>query len=301
MGASIGSSAVSAIMRSFILFLSPAGFLFRPSNRKILVMAKTLKELAFLRDLYVDVEWTLRFTELVDKHLGFSDDGLILYLNAGTGNHAIAIGRKIGRHAELHAVCEDAEVLKIARDKGVATNSRVEFSRKKFEKNTFDAVLTDASFVEPASLTKFVAGAAGLAEKGAKVAFFMPTAGSFGEVHSLLWEVFFNADPDGHGQAAEALVSEIPTIADVEEMARNAGLTGITTQTALELFEFKNGAEFIASPFVENFLMPTWLRSVKPQGRSAAKKKLASLIDTEDGDLTFRFTVKATLVVGEKS
>lgn len=263
-------------------------------------MAKTLKELAFLRDLYVDGEWTLRFTDLVDKHLGFSDDAMILYLNAGTGNHAIEIGRKIGKDAELHAVCEDAELMKIARDKGAATKSPVEFSMKEFDPESFGAVLADASFVEPSALGEFIRDTVNLAEKGAKVAFFTPTSGSFGEVYSLLWEVFFKADLGEHGHAAEDLITEIPTVAAVEETARNAGLTGITTHTAIEMFEFKNGAEFIASPLVENFLMPNWLRSVREKDREKATKSLAALVDAEDGDLSFRFTVKATLVVGEK-
>ena len=53
-------------------------------------MAKTQKELAFLRDLYIEDAWTHRFTELVDKHLKLDDSENLLYINAGTGNHAFA-------------------------------------------------------------------------------------------------------------------------------------------------------------------------------------------------------------------
>ena len=34
-------------------------------------MAKTPKELAFLRDLYISGDWTRRFTDLIDKNFDF--------------------------------------------------------------------------------------------------------------------------------------------------------------------------------------------------------------------------------------
>ena len=58
-------------------------------------MAKTQKELAFLRDLYIDDDWTKRFTDLVDKYVEFSNEENILYINAGTGNHAFALREKV--------------------------------------------------------------------------------------------------------------------------------------------------------------------------------------------------------------
>ena len=41
-------------------------------------MAKTQRELAFLRDLYVQNEWTRRFNELADKHLDLSESENLL-------------------------------------------------------------------------------------------------------------------------------------------------------------------------------------------------------------------------------
>jgi hypothetical protein len=48
-------------------------------------MAKTERELAFLRDFEITDTWTSRFTELFDKHVAFKDARDILYINAGTG------------------------------------------------------------------------------------------------------------------------------------------------------------------------------------------------------------------------
>ena len=263
-------------------------------------MTKTQKELAFLRDLYVDTEWTQRFTDLVDKHLGFADERRFLYINAGTGNHVIALRKKMDRDAEVWATCENEDILTIARDKAAAIKAEIDFACDRFEDESFNAVLADASFVRPDALQKFVDEAARVAEPGSKVAFFTVGAGSFGEIFSLLWEVFFNEDLGEHGGTAEHLISELPTVSQIEETARKAGLENIEAHTQSEIFEYQNGTEFVAAPLVADFLLPIWLKSLNEKEKKRATKKLAELVDAEDGSLTFRFSVKATLVVGEK-
>ena len=58
-------------------------------------MAKTQKELAYLQELYVERVWTRRFTDLIDKYFNFDDAENLLYLNAGTGDHAFALRERI--------------------------------------------------------------------------------------------------------------------------------------------------------------------------------------------------------------
>lgn len=264
-------------------------------------MSKTQKELAFLRDLYVDEEWTRRFTDLVDRHIGFSsDERKFLYINAGTGSHALALREKIGKDTAVFATSEDEDILNIARDKAKAVRSDVDFSMIRFEDKTFDAVLADASFVRPADLKEFVEEAARVTESGGKIAFFTAAAGSFGEIFSLLWEVFFNEDLGEHGEAAEKLIREIPTVSQIEEFAENAGLKNLQTYSSNEIFEYENGAEFVNSPLVGDFLLPVWLERLDEKDKRRAIDELARLIDAEDGTLSFRFSVKATLITGEK-
>jgi ubiquinone/menaquinone biosynthesis C-methylase UbiE len=263
-------------------------------------MTKTQKELAFLRDLYVDNEWTLRFTDLVDKHIGFAKEEKLLYMNAGTGNHALALSKKLGKDAEFFATAENEDVLTIARDKAIAVRANIDFSMNNFEDESFSGVIADASFVRPGELQNFVSEAARVTETAGKVAFFTVSAGSFGEIFSLLWEVCFNEDLGEHGALSERLITELPTVSRIEEIAKNAGLENIETHTQNEIFEYQNGAEFVAAPLVADFLLPVWLKTLNKKDQSKATKQLAKLIDAEDQDLTFRFTVKATLVIGEK-
>ena len=263
-------------------------------------MAKTQKERAYLRDLYISDEWTKRFTDLVDKHVGLDDAENLLYLNAGTGNHCFQLRERLDDKIGMFAQCEDEDILHIARDKAAAVKADVDFSTIRFDDDAFDVVLADASFVKPNDVDELVNETVRVTKAGGKAAFFLPSSGSFGEIFSLLWEVLFNEDLGDHGHAAEAMVTEIPTVDRIEEIAAKAGLMNIETNIAREVFEFKNGSEFIASPLVSDFLLPDWLKTLSETENERVSAKLSELIDSEDGDLTFRFSVKATLVTGEK-
>ena len=264
-------------------------------------MAKTERELAFLRDFEITDNWTNRFTELLDKHVSFKEAKSILYINAGTGDHCIALREKADEATEMVATCENEELLSIARDKGSAVNAKVDFSRSDFDDSSFDAVIADASFTRPGAIEELVSEAARVARPGGEVAIVLPSSGSFGEIFSLLWEVLFNEDLGEHGHAAESMITEIPSLSRVEEMASRAGLTNVETQSANEIFEFENGAEFVRSPLVADFLLPVWLETLSEEEKERVYDKLAQLIDDEDGSLSFRFSVKATLVTGKKA
>ncbi|MFN6962398.1 MAG: class I SAM-dependent methyltransferase [Pyrinomonadaceae bacterium] len=264
-------------------------------------MAKTQKELAFLRDLYIADEWTRRFAELVDKHFEFGgEEQNLLYINAGTGAHAFELRDRLDKRTNIFAAVEDEDMLTIARDKAAAIKSDVEFSMTQFDTGSFDAVIGDASFVRPEALGEFFDETLRVAETGASVGVMTVTAGSFGEIFSLLWEVLFNEDLGDHGRAAEEMITELPSVSHVEQLARDAGMVNIVTHTANEVFEYDDGKALVNSPLVGDFLIPVWLRSLGEEDQARVIERLSKLVDEEDGSLSFRFSVKATLVTGEK-
>ena len=106
-------------------------------------MAKTERELAFVRDFDINESWTRRFADLIDKHVGFKDAENILYINAGTGDHCIAIREKTDDKIAMFATCENDELLRIARDKSVAVRADIEFPDDDPDDNSFDAVVVD--------------------------------------------------------------------------------------------------------------------------------------------------------------
>ena len=268
-------------------------------------MSKTEKELAFINDLFIAGDWTNRFTQLADKHIKFSDEGRMLYVNAGTGGHALELCTKLGKDAEIIAVCEDGELRQIAQAKAdlIEQNERdVEKADISFlselPDEKYEAVLANASFVRPDELPEFIEKIISLSS--GQIAVFLPTTRSFGEIFSFLWETLLNADLSEHGGKVEELISELPTVWQIEENLKKAGLKNVKSYTETEDFDFENGEDFINSPLMSDFLFPVWLRFLNDEEIERVKNNLAKLIDAEDGTLTFRFTVKVTLFVGEK-
>jgi hypothetical protein len=111
----------------------------------------------------------------------------------------------------------------------------------------------------------------------------------------------FNEDLGEHGAAAEKMIAQIPTVSRVDEIAGEAGLLNVKTESVREVFEYENGADFVASPLVADFLLPVWLEMLDEQEKERVTEALAQLIDSEDGTLTFRFSVKVALLTGEKA
>ena len=254
-----------------------------------------------MRELSIDEEWTRRFTDLIDKHFDFTDIDNLLYINASTGSHAFELGEKHEDKVDIFATAENEDMLHIARDKAAAIRSGVDFSMIRFEEDSFDAVIADASLVRPREYEAIIDEAVRTAKSGANIGVLSVTAGSFGEIFSLLWEVLFNEGLGDHGHVAEDMIAELPTVGQLEKTAKSAGMENVQSHTANEVFEFENGAEFVNSTLVSDFLLPDWLSSLGEEEKERVMGKLAELIDAEDGNLSFRFSVKATLVTGEKA
>lgn len=263
-----------------------------------MTIVKTPKELAFLRDLYVAPDWTQRFTDLFDANFKFSDDKEILYVNGGTGKHPLELREKLSVDSLLSAYSTDEESNVLAQAKADLLGAEIGFSDE-FPRETYDLVIADASFVPPDDLPEFLEEVIDLTDS--RATFFLPTAGSFGEIFSFLWESFLNADLLEKAIEIERLIMTIPTILRIESIAKGFGLSKLTTKTNSEVFEFENGTDFIRSPLVADFLLPAWLDFLDDDEIERVSKTLTRLIDDNAENLTFRFTVKATLFTGEKT
>ena len=230
--------------------------------RSNMTMAKTPKELAFLRDLYIAPDWTQRFTDLFDTNFKFSADKEILYVNGGTGKHPLELREKLSLDSRLSSYSTDQESNVLAQAKADLLEAEIRFSEE-FPRETYDLVIADASFVPPDDLTGFLNEVIDLADE--RAAFFLPTAGSFGEIFSILWESFLNADLLEKAAEVERLIATIPTISRIEEIANGFGLSKLKSTINSEVFEFENGTAFITSPLVADFLLPAWLGPGHPR------------------------------------
>ncbi len=264
-------------------------------------MSKTEKELAFLHDLYIAKDWTERFTGPIAKNLALPKKGRVLYVNSGTANHLMELREKLHRDVELIAVSENEHLEKIAQAKIDAMRVKIRFERlDELESESFDLILADLTFAKGKEFIAFLDEITFLTKKKGQVAFFLPTAGSFGEIFSLLWETFLGMDLIEKSGEIERIVAELPTISGIEEAGEFAGLANIQNHTAIEIFDYVNAAEFIESSLATDSLFPGWLDFMTEKERKKALKKLADVIDLDRGELTFRFSLKATFFTAEK-
>ena len=267
--------------------------------------SKSPKELAFLHDLYIATDWGERFATLVDEHIELPKDGHVIYVNAGAGGHALAVQ---GRGQKLRLLCvdENVECLELARAKAVVLRQETEFQREEptalsLSDHQFDLVLGDASLTPSTDLQRVLAEMVRVAKPGAKIAWWLPTASSFGEFFSIYWEALVRAGLEDRGGEVERLILDLPTISDTEDWAHKAGLESVTSSTAIEEFDYESGEQFLASPLITDFLLPKWLKPLPEDERDRVVSELAQIIDEERHSGEFLLTLKATLGVGKKS
>ncbi|MDQ3907129.1 MAG: methyltransferase domain-containing protein, partial [Acidobacteriota bacterium] len=271
-------------------------------------MSKTDKELAYLHDLYVAPDWGERFAELIDEHVELPKKARALYVASGTGGHALKIVERIGEDASLIGVDESEEQSELARAKAAASKlgARAAFRAGQlealdFEDDQFDLVIGDASMIAPERLPEMLAEMVRVAAHGATVALNLPTASSYGEFFSIYWEALAGAGREDDAPLVEELITRLPTIADVEQLAAREGLDDVRSWTQIEEFDFDTGEDFLASPLVRDFLMRGWLEPLGDEGaHEEVLGAVARLIDEERHDGDFSLSIKATLVVGQK-
>lgn len=266
---------------------------------------KSDKELAFLQDLFIAPDWGERFAELIDEHVKLPTEGRALYVAAGTGSHAMALQERAGSKLSLLCLDENQECIELAQAKATAMNEGTEFRLAQLDQldspdNHFNLVVGNASLVPHSKVRKMFSEMVRVAAPGATIAIALPTASSFGEFFSIYWEALHNSGLIDHESKVEQLITGLPTVFDVEQMAEAEGLTEIASWTRIEEFDYDSGEQFLGSPLVAEFLMREWLALVPESERADLFREISRLINEERHEAEFALSVKATLVVGQK-
>lgn len=267
---------------------------------------KTNKELAFLHELFVATDWGERFAELIDEHVKLPGEGRALYVASGTGGHAIALQERGGDALKFLCVDENEESLELAAAKAAALKLSTQFRQGNvdqllLEDNQFNLVVGDGSLVHSERILKMLAAMVRVAAPGATVALTLPTFSSFGEFFSIYWEALHNCGLLEHESDVENLISVLPSVSSVEEMAEQAGLEDIGSWTKIEEFDYASSEKFLSSPLITDFLMQIWLETLPPDSYEQVVKEIGRLINEERREAEFALSVKATLVVGKKA
>ena len=267
---------------------------------------KSDKELAFLHDLFIAPDWGERFAELIDEYVKLPKEGKALYVEAGTGGHAMALQERTGNKLDLLCVDENPECLELARAKATATHEQIGFDTARLDSlnlpdDQFDLVIGNASLVSRQRVRKMFSEMVRVAAPSGTIALTLPTASSFGEFFSIYWEALHNNGFLDHESDLEQLITELPTVSEIEQFAEDEGLTDVESWTRIEEFDFNSGEQFLSSPLVSEFLMHDWLALVPDERRAPLFKEISRLINEERHEAEFAFSVKATLVVGQKA
>lgn len=270
-----------------------------------MLVDKTAKELAFIKDLYIASDWGERFAQLFDENLKLINEGRMLYVEASTGGHALLIQKKLKGKAELFCVDESQEIIEIALAKALVLKKEINYHQAaidflQFEDNEFDLVIGDGSLIRPNRIANMLSEMVRVASQDSVVALALPTAGSFGEFFSIFWEALLNADLSEHDVVVESLISALLTVSDVEELAQDHGLINVTSSTKKEEFDFESGEAFLTSPLIADFLLPVWFESLPDETHESVRKEIVRVIDESRDNLEFDLSVKATLVSGTK-
>lgn len=267
---------------------------------------KSNKEIAFLQDLFIAPDWGERFAELIDEHVKLPAEGEVLYIGAGTGGHAMALYERAGDKVDLLCVDENPECVELARAKATATNEKITFNTTQFDQldlqdNRFDLVIGNASLVSRHRVRKMFSEIVRVAAPGATIALTLPTYSSFGEFFSIYWEALHNNGLLDQEPGVEQLITELPTVSDIEQLAEDEGLKNVESWTSIEEFDFESGEQFLGSPLVAEFLIHDWLALVPEDKRAQLVIEISRLINEERHEAEFALSVKATLVVGQKA
>lgn len=267
---------------------------------------KSNKELAFLHELFVATDWGERFAELIDEHVKLPKEGRALYIASGSGGHAIALQERSADDLKFLCVDENEECLDLARAKALVFKESTEFRQARVDQlnipdSQFDFVIGDGSLVHSQRVPGMLAEMARVAAPGARVALVLPTFSSFGEFFSIYWEALHNLGLANHESDVESLISILPSVSAVEEMAEQAGLDEVTSSTRIEEFDYDSGEKFLNSPLISDFLMKIWLETLPEESYEQVVEELARLINADRHEAEFALSVKATLVVGKKA
>jgi len=269
-----------------------------------MITQKSEKELAFLHDLFVATDWGERFATLIDEHVELPEKGRGLYLGCGTGGHAIAL-QECSEKLKFLCIDEHEEYVELARSKATAIKDAAEFREGRldqlpFADNEFDFVIGDASLLPSQKIPAMFSEMARVGTAGATVALILPTASSFGEFFSIYWEVLHNCGLLRHESNVENLITELPTVSEMEDLAERIGLEEVASWSRIEEFEFDSGEQFLNSPLISDFLLKRWLESIPEDSRECVQEAISGAVNEDRNEGEFTFSVKATLVRGRK-
>ena len=266
----------------------------------------TEKELAYRYDLLITPEWRDRFDSLVDAKVVLPAEGRFLDLNCGTGAYTLELAGRIRGKGDVLGLDPSEERIELARAKiAVLHLQNVSFDvvgaqGLPFEEGEFGAVIGDASMLPAGEIEGLLTEMVRVAKPDGRIVIKMATHGAFDEFFSIYWEALLRTDLEDHFSNVENLITQRPSVSEVETLAEQDGLKDVASWTVFEELRYESGEQFLNSPLIADFLLAQWLQELSEAERERVTRQISQIIDEERHTADFTLSVKATLVVGTK-
>ncbi len=163
----------------------------------------------------------------------------------------------------------------------------------------FDLVVGDLTRLSSGEIRRAIEELRRAAKPAASVALLGTTRGSFDEFYSIYWEALCEEGLVEHSPMLEALVTARPTVGEIEELAREAGLRPVRSVTRKHRLDYADGATFLSSPLIANYFLPDWLALLRGKLEHArVLRALSRVIDRARDGIDFDVSIRATVVLG---
>jgi ubiquinone/menaquinone biosynthesis C-methylase UbiE len=266
------------------------------------------KELALLYDLYIVPVWREFFDSMVDEEIELPKEGKFLDAGCGTGGYTIDLAIRAGEKTEVIGVDPSPERLALARGKAeIKKLDRVNFqtgdvTALELPGGSFDLVIGDATMLRADQIGTVIVELTRVAKQGAMIILKLATRGSFDEFFSIHWESLYNLDLTQYTPQLESLITERLTVSNAEQLAIDAGLEQVRSVTRKDRFDYPDAKAFFESPLIDTYFVNDWLGMFpEHETRQRVQNEMMEIIDRERHGMDFDVSVKATLIIGQKT
>ncbi|MBX7220688.1 MAG: methyltransferase domain-containing protein [Blastocatellia bacterium] len=263
---------------------------------------------AYLYDLYLAPLWRDRFDQLFLDHVPLPTEGRVLLVECGTGGLALELANHLKDSGSVTASDRDAEYLDLAQAKSTTVKlENLHFIsdqqlHQELTPNAYDFVVGDASLLPAAEFEPLARMLFNTISPEGKVVLYTIIRGSFDEFFSVYWEALYECGLAEHLNAQlETLLYGHPTLVEVEDQSRLAGLRNVQIFTAKEEFSFHSGEEFLSSPVIAEYRLEPWFQILpQPTDRKRVKEAICAIIDRDRNGQTFEISIKTAVVIGNR-
>jgi ubiquinone/menaquinone biosynthesis C-methylase UbiE len=269
-----------------------------------------VEKLARIYDDEIAPVWATRFGKMLLRGLSIPERGQVLDISCGTGYPTVEILRRMSEGSRLIAIDASSAMLDVARKKvadlgplgkkGIFFRTESPIPKLSFANDVYDVVVCNLGIPDMPNMQDALGDFARVTKPGGEVRCTLPLAGTFQEFHDIYREVLTKHDRADALARLERHVAGYPTVDQLEEWTRRAGLAGEFEVEEFTLL-FRSSREFFFAPVIEFGPLGDW-KHIAGSGQEMQDVfwYIKEAIDAYFDGRAFEVTVKAGCLIGKK-